>query len=283
MAMPEPPTQGNRFTSIEPDQFNTLLNDYNHAVAQKLVELDEERYTTIPKRLQEQPTGSATLSKEEVATLVDWKLAHGKFRPTLRSLVQQNDENTIAEVTRDAFASYDKSVKDARAAKSALATLTKLRGIGPATASLLLSVFDTGNAPFFSDELFRWCMYEDSKGQGWDRDIKYNLKEYLELYDKVHAFKERFRKAFDRELSVVDIEQVAYTLVKGSVDSQTGGEKADGPSKKRKVDSKNDDDEIEEKKKANSKVAKSAPKATASIETTATASESLRRSARRQK
>ena len=75
---------------------------------------------------------------------------HGTFRPTLKALVQQNEAKQVESTTRKGFAEFsgDKST-------DALKTLTTLRGIGPATASLLLSVYDPDNAPFFSDELFR--------------------------------------------------------------------------------------------------------------------------------
>ena len=70
---------------------------------------------------------------------------------------------------------------------SALTTLTKLKGIGPATASLLLSTSDPENVPFFSDELFRWAFWEDKPGCRWDRKISYSAKEYRELVAKVTA------------------------------------------------------------------------------------------------
>jgi hypothetical protein len=49
----------------------------------------------------------------------------------------------------------------------------------------LLSTSDPENIPFFSDELFRWAFWENKIGSGWDRKIKYSVKEYRELKAKV--------------------------------------------------------------------------------------------------
>lgn len=121
-------------------------------------------------------------------------------------------------------------------AKTSLNSLTQLKGVGPATASLLLSVRYPDTAPFFSDELFRWCFYQDGKGKGWDREIKYNLKEYLELFEKVQQLRARFEGDFKRFVSAVEIEKVAYVLGKQSVVS-TGSETKHGQKRKMKEES----------------------------------------------
>lgn len=92
--------------------------------------------------------------------------------------------------------------------KNAIKTLTELKGIGPATASLMLSVLDPQKAPFFSDELFRWALFKSGRGNGWDRRIKYTAKEYAELYVKVEQLLKRLGVA------AVDAEKVAYVLGK---------------------------------------------------------------------
>ena len=121
-------------------------------------------------------------------------------------MVNQNDEETIAKLTANAFEQFSKDPKSNT--KSALAELTSLKGIGPATASLLLSVYDPVQAPFFSDELFRWVFWDSGKGKGWDRPIKYTPKEYLELFEKVQQMRERL------EIKAVEAEKVAYVLGK---------------------------------------------------------------------
>ena len=129
---------------------------------------------------------------------------HGTFRPTLMNLVKQNSTDTVQETTRSAFSEPDpmKAVK----------TLTALRGIGPATASLLLSVRQPNTVPFFSDELFRWSQWDvvgkKGAGDGWDRKIKYNVGEYKALLESVGVLRERLG------VWAVDAEKVAYVLGK---------------------------------------------------------------------
>lgn len=150
---------------------------------------------------------------------------HGTFRPALKSLVQQNNAKDVEETSRKGFAEF----KDGNP-KDAIKTLTSLKGIGPATASLMLSVYNPDKAPFFSDELFRWAFFESGRGNGWDRRIKYTAKEYAELYDKVQELISRLN------VSAVDTEKVAYVLGK---EGPVGGDDARedlGKSTKRKLE-----------------------------------------------
>lgn len=82
---------------------------------------------------------------------------------------------------------------------SALTELITLKGIGPASASLLLSVYAPVDIPFFSDEAFRWVMFDGPTsgkggGRGWDRGIKYDKKEYAEYWRRVGEVAERLRR-----------------------------------------------------------------------------------------
>lgn len=112
---------------------------------------------------------------------------------------------------------------------SALTTLTKLKGIGPATASLLLSTGDPDKVPFFSDELFRWAFWEDKFGCRWDRKIKYSAKEYRELVAKLTDF----RQHFEKKVSAIDIEKVAYVLGKRATDLSSSNDREEKPGTKR--------------------------------------------------
>ena len=101
---------------------------------------------------------------------------------------------------------------------AALNILVKLDGIGPATASLLLSVADPQRIPFFSDEVFQWMMWEDSgkdgkagRAGGWKRKIGYTAKEYRLIYERVTKLRERLRD-LGKEVSAADVEKVSWTL-----------------------------------------------------------------------
>lgn len=137
--------------------------------------------------------------------------------------MQQNSPEDVNDISRKGFAEFE----DGRR-KDSIKTLSTLRGIGPATASLMLSVYAPEKAPFFSDELFRWSFYETGKGNGWDRRIKYTAKEYDEMYEKVQALLGRL------DVSAIDAEKVAYVLGKHDP-SMAGAREDSSKSAKRKA------------------------------------------------
>ncbi|KAF3007580.1 hypothetical protein E8E13_007414 [Curvularia kusanoi] len=197
--------------SLSPDKisiaaFNQVLSRYAATAPSALAELDIFRYETAPSSLTAMK-GEKQLIKSEVEKLVEWKLKHGTFRPSLMKLVRDNSAESIKNITSSAFAGCSSSSE--KDVLRALTTLTQLRGIGPATASLLLSVLDPDGIPFFSDELFRWmCWGEkgDGKDDGWDRKIKYNVKEYKDVVERVGQIRKRLG------VRAVDVEKVAYVL-----------------------------------------------------------------------
>ncbi|KAI4593547.1 hypothetical protein KJ359_009233 [Pestalotiopsis sp. 9143b] len=150
------------------------------------------------------------MTHDDVKTLVDWKLRHGKFRPTLMKLVSSNDEQTVAEIIKEAIDAYWEN----QDASAALAAISKLKGIGPATASLLLSVHDPDRVIFFSDEAFWWLCCKGKK-----ESIKYNPKEYQELNREAQALVKRL------EVRATDVEQVAYVFMRDDALPQTAVEK----------------------------------------------------------
>jgi hypothetical protein len=118
--------------------------------------------------------------------------------------VQQNSEELVKETTIAGFS--------AESWNDSLNILTKLKGIGPATAALLLSTSNPEELPFFSDEIFRWAFWQNKTGDRWDRKIKYSLKEYRELKAKIDELRDRIGRG------AIEIEKVAYVLGKREVD-----------------------------------------------------------------
>ncbi|OCL06374.1 hypothetical protein AOQ84DRAFT_321525 [Glonium stellatum] len=196
--------------SISRADFDDVLARYQDVVPAKLQDLDKLRFESIPQKLAQRKKGSDVfLEKDEVENLVEWKLKHGTFRPKLFSLVSSNLAGDIRDTTASAFKQYEANRScPADAAK----ILIKLKGIGPATASLLLSVYEPDAVAFFSDELFRWLSWKEGKGKGWDRKIGYTMKEYQSLCDEVEKVRARLG------VPVVEMEKVAWVL---------GGEGAD--------------------------------------------------------
>lgn len=115
------------------------------------------------------------------------------------SLVSSNPPSSASQTIQFAIKFYSSS-KDAG---SAVRLLSELKGIGPATASLLLSVHDPQNIIFFSDEAFYWLCCEGKKAS-----IKYNPKEYFALRTEADVLAKRLG------VSATDIEKVAYVLMK---------------------------------------------------------------------
>lgn len=104
-----------------------------------------------------------------------------------------------------------------------------LKGIGPATASYILAAFQPSFIPVFSDEGFRWALFEEKIGAGWDRKIKYDAKEYAVYLEKMSEVAGRLG------VEIEEVERVGFVLgreaIAGSVDGATAG------GKKRKVKS----------------------------------------------
>lgn len=92
--------------------------------------------------------------------------------------------------------------------------MSTLKGIGPATASLLLSCYDPVKVPFFADEVYRYFHWEEAKNKGWDRKIKYTMKEYKDLFDKVQVLQERLENESGEQVTAIEIEKMAYVLSK---------------------------------------------------------------------
>ncbi|KAL9956139.1 hypothetical protein ACROYT_G037574 [Oculina patagonica] len=101
----------------------------------------------------------------------DGRLGRGKFRPRLTQLIQANSSETVKEVTSKAF----KCLPDV---KLAITELTKLKAVGPATASAILCA---GNrqVPFMADEAMQAI-------PGFGK-IDYSLKFYLQYLEKIRS------------------------------------------------------------------------------------------------
>lgn len=134
-------------------------------------------------------------------------------------LVSSNAPSTVHDVTARAFESWNANDSDF---KASIKILTELKGIGPATASLILSVYDPDNAIFFSDECFGWLV-------GTDKTIKYNMAEYQTLFENSHEIMGRLN------VTAMQIEQVAYVIMRESVKSSQSTKLAgtSGQSKKK--------------------------------------------------
>jgi hypothetical protein len=109
----------------------------------------------------------------------------GKNRPQLMKLIESNNENDIIQITKDAFQNeWPRSLK----------ILCKLKGVGPATSTAIMSLIKE-DIPFFSDE----CA-----GLLLNADLKYSEKQILEYVDLMRV------KAKEFNVNVNDLEKMVF-------------------------------------------------------------------------
>ena len=164
----------------------------------------------------------------------------GVYRPSLRGLIASNSPEVVRTVTSEAFAEFGLSSPGLsgdldKHIQQSLKLLCKLRGVGPATASLILSVAYPDDVAFFADELFAWISLQDKQmldtflqqkhpqgvakgieGKRVDKivGIKYSEGEYKTLCTAISRLKERLRSS-DDEISATDIEKAAFVAIQG--------------------------------------------------------------------
>lgn len=87
------------------------------------------------------------ITSAEYSRVVQWKLKRGKWRPRLQAFADATTPCEVKEASQHAFSHLRNGQT-----KTALNTLTALKGCGPATASAILAAADP-SIPFMSDEL----------------------------------------------------------------------------------------------------------------------------------
>jgi hypothetical protein len=100
----------------------------------------------LPKLLAARTPAHLTL--EELVRLTEWKMARGVWRARNLALVRGNDPKVVEEVSALAFSKVPHPT-------SPIAQLTKLEGVGPATASAALAAIAPETYPFFDDLVAR--------------------------------------------------------------------------------------------------------------------------------
>lgn len=96
---------------------------------------------------------------------------------------------------------------------TALSTLTKpLKGVGPATATLLLAICAPDDIPYFSDELYAWLVSPHQSSSTDKLKLKYDVKEYRCLFEAWLEFRHSSLSRGLRDVKAVDLEKVAYVL-----------------------------------------------------------------------
>ncbi|CAO1614173.1 unnamed protein product [Parajaminaea phylloscopi] len=172
-----------------------------------LCDLDRFVWHDLPLRIRERASDASGedsgsdisgsqgwLESKELKEVTRWKLARGKFRPTLPGLVASNTEDQVREVTQRAFRTLHADPQEGPRGKTvssplaALKILCELRGVGPATASLLLSIASPSDEGFMSDESW-YCLpklagrkvgYTEADWKRWKAEWEVRLQEWTQ-------------------------------------------------------------------------------------------------------
>lgn len=216
---------------------------------------------------------------------------HGVFRPALMGMVKSNQDETVTKSTSTALAALPDAdpilaPSEAFPRASLDALTTPLRGVGPATASLILSIATViGDAknqvPFYSDDVYLWLVLGDfprakdqverpstHKKPNGELIAKYNANEYRDLWNYTQELRARLNKEVaesDGPVSLIDIEKVAYVIRNIAVSGYHAGQGSEtvsqGLSVKELANSKppnekNEPDEAVKKRKPKEKAEK---------------------------
>lgn len=150
-----------------------------------LLELEQWFQEELPDQLNQQkkPFASADLIR-----LVTWKVGlRGKWRPRLLDFAKAANDKAIEEAYTKARTAVDgaKGDADTAAVKQAMAALTALKGVGPATASALLQAMNPNLMAFMSDEAMLVALgskeYTVAKGMELLKALKEKAAELTKL------------------------------------------------------------------------------------------------------
>lgn len=155
-------------------------------------------------------------------------------------MIKSNPEPLILKCTSSAISLLPSDTPEFP--KASLDALAPLRGVGTATASLVLSIAtarDEYEVPFYSDDTFFWLCAEEYPGSetgskykkpNGDLNVKYNANEYRLLWDKAGELQRRLNggigegsKDGEGRVRLVDVERVAFVLRNYDVEGVCGG------------------------------------------------------------
>ncbi|RAL00302.1 uncharacterized protein BO80DRAFT_357049 [Aspergillus ibericus CBS 121593] len=238
----------------------------------EFLSLDRFRYEDLPglvaaraKDPSSDEPGNGYIEKDELVRLVEWKMKHGIFRPALLGLIRSNPETLVRKVTGEAFAALTttatKEEGEVFPAKALDLLVKPLRGVGVATASLILSLAAPagggGGVPFYSDDVYLWvCLGESAPQVGGvaeervhrgiykrvngELNVRYDAKEYRALWEGVQGL----RKGLGGSCSGLEVEKVALVVRYRGLEGVEGDEKAPLEVKKEEEEEKGEKGEI---------------------------------------
>lgn len=134
------------WSTSNPIPWHEALERYPEVVVaqgvKRLPELDRWYREELPRLIAERATPSIT--RDELVKTTEWKMGRGVWRARNLGLVRSNPPEAVETASRDAFAR-------APDPGAPIAILSKLAGVGPATASAVLAAYRPDVYPFFDD------------------------------------------------------------------------------------------------------------------------------------
>ena len=177
--------------------WNTALQHYKAMIkakgGTKLYNLDQQRDNIATQwRIDcRHNNGECEMTKDQLCnSIIPWKFLKGKPRNALKPLLQSNKEGEVIEASKAAFKFADASIgnnknDNVNYVKEAINSLCQLSGVGPATASAVLSAYCPQSFAFMDDEVIE-CLYEAKRG--------YTLKIYMAVNDQCVDIAEELNK-----------------------------------------------------------------------------------------
>lgn len=169
------------------DKYKTRLRGSTEAAAQL-----DDKLRLVQKQLKKR--SPPHLLPDELLSVVEWKLNIGQWRPRMELYARTNSKEFVKGESAAAFKEAeeldtDELEQDDRDAivKSCIKTLSALKGIGPATASLILSLYSPHFA-FMSDEASLAVLPEP---------LRYSESEYIRFNRAMHKKAEELNEKMD--------------------------------------------------------------------------------------
>jgi hypothetical protein len=129
-----------------PDDWRAALARYPDVVAAQGVErlpaLDRWYHDELPRSIAGRAPAHVTL--DELARLVEWKMARGEWRARNLVLVRGNAPELVVATSSDALGRVPHPTQP-------ISVLATLAGVGPATASAVVAAHAPGRYPFFDE------------------------------------------------------------------------------------------------------------------------------------
>lgn len=186
------------WSADDPAAWRGALDAYPAVIAAqgvaRLAERDAWYRVELPAALASREPVSVTL--DELVRIVEWKMARGVWRARNLALVRSNAEEQVAATSQAALAAIPHPT-------APIATLARLAGVGPATASAVAAAAAPAHYPFF-DEIV------GAQVPGLGR-LDFNMKYYV-------AYAAALRARADRlgpEWTATDVERALWSHAGG--------------------------------------------------------------------